>query len=206
MKTIDNLLFERQDDSFEPVLSENGQLVIDIPAGVHKDFVFILFNNKLSVKVNLTGEKASCDIKGIYLMENDDVGHLVFDVVHAAPDTVSSQNVRGVVTGSARMTFDGVIRMPRGSQSCAGHQNHRAVLLSEKAVVRATPELEIYADDVQCAHGSAVGPLDTTELFYLMARGIPEKAAKQILLKAFLSSLLPEQLEHYVDEWMERYV
>ncbi len=206
MKTTDNLFFERRGDVLEPVTIESGQAVFDVLAGVKKEFVFILFNNELSVKVNLMGKDASCDINGIYLMAGTDKGQIKFDMVHVSPDTVSHQNIRGVLTDSARMVFDGVIRMPRDSQRCAGYQNHRAVLLSEKAVVRATPELEIYADDVQCAHGSAVGPLETAELFYLMARGIPEKEAKQMLLKAFLSTLLPEQLESVVDEWMAEHV
>ncbi len=206
MKTTANLFFERRGDVLEPVAIENGWLSVSVPAGVKKEYVFVLFNNALSATINLEGKDASCDIKGIYLMSGMDKGQIKFDMVHAFPDTVSSQNIRGVLTDAAHMTFDGIIRMPRDSQRCGGYQNHRAVLLSEKAVVRATPELEIYADDVQCAHGSAVGPLEQSELFYLMARGIPEKQARRMLLKAFLSTLLPEQLEPVVDEWMEQYV
>ena len=104
------------------------------------------------------------------------------------------------------MIFDGVIRIPFDSQKCDGHQNHRAILLSDRASVRATPELEIYADDVKCSHGSAVGGLDETQLFYLVSRGIQQNMAKKMLLKSYAMELLPEKWEVYVDEWMDENV
>ena len=104
------------------------------------------------------------------------------------------------------MVFDGIIRIPKDSQHCDGHQNHRAILLSDTASVQATPELEIYADDVKCSHGSAVGALDENHLFYLLSRGIPMDEAKKILLKSYVMEILPETWEQYVDEWMDENV
>ena len=104
------------------------------------------------------------------------------------------------------MVLNGVIRMPKDSQECEGFLNHRGVLLSENASVKVTPELEIFADDVKCSHGSAIGALDENQLFYLLARGIDKMTAQKILLKAYLSDLLPDVWDEYIDDWMAKNV
>ena len=100
----------------------------------------------------------------------------------------------------------GTIEIPKDSQKCDGRQNHRAVLLSDKAIVSATPQLEIWADDVQCAHGSAVGPLDKNQLFYLQARGLPKKLARHLLLQSFLGGLMPTEFDAIISKWMDENV
>lgn len=166
----------------------------------------LLFNNELNLKVNLKDEETSCQIECVYLAAEETHCRIHLDVNHAAPHTQSKQLIKGILTDSARVVFEGIIRMPPDSQHCIGMQNHRALVLSDKAQVQAVPELEIYADDVQCAHGSAVGPLDKNHLFYLMARGIDEATAKKMLAEAFVLDLIPAEYHEKAREWLKQYV
>ena len=94
--------------------------------------------------------------------------------------------IRGVLDDRARGVYQGKVRVAEDAQKTDGQQMSRALLLSRKAEVDAKPELEIYADDVVCAHGATVGELDATQLFYLTSRGIPEAQARAMLIEAFL--------------------
>ena len=94
--------------------------------------------------------------------------------------------IRGVLDDRARGVYQGKVRVAEDAQKTDGQQMSRALLLSRKAEVDAKPELEIYADDVVCAHGATVGELDATQLFYLTSRGIPEAHARAMLIEAFL--------------------
>ena len=78
--------------------------------------------------------------------------------------------------------------------------------MNPKATVSSTPQLEIWADDVQCAHGSAIGPLDKNQLFYLQARGLPEKQARHLLLQSFLGDLMPKDFDAIISKWMDENV
>ncbi|MFC3175049.1 SufD family Fe-S cluster assembly protein [Novosphingobium bradum] len=112
---------------------------------------------------------------------------LVTNVVHAGPDAVSRQVVRSVLGGQATGTYLGKVLVARGADGTDGEQSVRAMLLTRTATANARPELEIYADDVKCAHGCAVGELDEQGLFYLQSRGLPPSAAKGLMLQAFLA-------------------
>jgi hypothetical protein len=142
----------------------------------------------------------------VYLSNKNNKNNIKVEVIHKHKNTTSSHTIKGVLTDSSELVFDGIIRIPKDSQKCDGYLNHRAVLLSDNAKVKATPELEIYADDVKCSHGSAVGSLDENLLFYLMSRGIGAEEGKRILLKSFLSDSLPDSFETYIDEWMDENV
>lgn len=160
----------------------------------------------VNLKIILNGEQANCDIQIAYLSNKNNCNSVKVEVIHKYKNTTSSQIIKGILTDESKMVFDGVIRIPFDSQKCDGHQNHRAILLSDKASVTATPELEIYADDVKCSHGSAVGGLDGNQLFYLLSRGISEDKAKKILLKSYVMELLPEEWEQYIEKWMDENV
>ena len=94
--------------------------------------------------------------------------------------------------GKSTGVFQGKVRVAPDAQKTDGQQMSRAILLSENAIANAKPELEIYADDVICAHGATVGEIDDDQLFYLKSRGISEKKAKQILIRAFLKDIINE--------------
>jgi Fe-S cluster assembly protein SufD len=112
---------------------------------------------------------------------------VVTEVVHAEPDAVSRQTVRQVLAGHATGNYLGRVVVDRGANGSDGEQSIRAMLLDRGATANARPELEIYADDVKCAHGCAIGELDKDGLFYLASRGLPPAAAKALMLEAFLA-------------------
>jgi Fe-S cluster assembly protein SufD len=95
--------------------------------------------------------------------------------------------VRSVLAGQATGTYLGKVAVARGSDGTDAEQSVRAMLLDRTATANAKPELEIYADDVKCAHGCAVGELDAAGLFYLQARGLPPAEAKRLMLQAFVA-------------------
>jgi Fe-S cluster assembly protein SufD len=112
---------------------------------------------------------------------------IVTEVVHAQPDAVSRQTVRQVMAGTATGNYLGRVVVDRGANGSDGNQSVRAMLLDRGASANARPELEIYADDVKCAHGCAIGELDKEGLFYLASRGLPPAAAKALMLQAFVA-------------------
>ena len=112
---------------------------------------------------------------------------IVSVVRHVEPGATSRQIVRSVLAGHATGTCLGKVAVARGADGTDAAQSVRAMLLDRTATANAKPELEIYADDVKCAHGCAVGELDQTGLFYLQSRGLPPADAKKLMLQAFVA-------------------
>ncbi|MDR3419106.1 MAG: Fe-S cluster assembly protein SufD [Nevskia sp.] len=111
-------------------------------------------------------------------------------IVHAAPQCRSREQFKGIVDARARAIFNGKVVVQAGAQKTDSEQRVANLLLSPKAEVNAKPELEIYADDVKCAHGATVGQLDETALEYLRSRGVPPAEARALLLRAFATEVL----------------
>lgn len=112
---------------------------------------------------------------------------IVTEVIHAEPDATSRQTVRQVLAGQATGNYLGRVVVQRGADGTDGEQSIRAMLLDRGATANARPELEIFADDVKCAHGCAVGELDKQALFYMASRGLPPATAKALMLQAYLA-------------------
>ncbi len=125
------------------------------------------------------------------LGDRQHVDHQV-DVRHEAAHAISRLQARGIIGDSARQVFNGKIYVARGAQKTDSDQLLRNLLLSDKAEVDAKPELEIYADDVRCAHGSTVGRLDEAALFYLRSRGLDRAEARRLLMLSFAEHVLRE--------------
>jgi Fe-S cluster assembly protein SufD len=106
------------------------------------------------------------------------------------PHCQSEQIVKGVVSDTARGVFQGKVLVRHGAQKTDARQLTRALVLSDRAEINHKPELEIYADDVVCAHGATAGDLDEAALFYLESRGIPRADARLMLVRAFLADAL----------------
>ena len=113
---------------------------------------------------------------------------IVTRVQHAEPDGSSNQVIRSVLGGQATGSYLGRIGVSRHAQKTDAAQSVKAMLLARTATANAKPELEIYADDVKCAHGATVGELDRMALFYLQSRGLPPAEAKALLLEAFVAA------------------
>jgi Fe-S cluster assembly protein SufD len=141
---------------------------------------------RVAMRVTLaTGAKFHLGVAQI--AGGDQTVEIVTEVVHAEPDAISRQVVRQVLGGHATGNYLGRVVVDRGAIGTDGEQSIRAMLLDRTATANARPELEIYADDVKCAHGCAIGELDAGALFYLASRGIPPAAAKALMLQAFLA-------------------
>lgn len=141
---------------------------------------------RIGVNIRL-GRGASFHLGAAQLGSGDQALEVVTEVVHAEPDAVSRQVVRSVMAGHATGTYLGRVVVERGANGTDGEQSIRAMLLDRTATANARPELEIFADDVKCAHGCAVGELDAQGLFYLQSRGLPPAEAKKLMLQAFIA-------------------
>ncbi|MDR6834616.1 MULTISPECIES: SufD family Fe-S cluster assembly protein [unclassified Sphingopyxis] len=114
---------------------------------------------------------------------------IVTTVTHAEPGATSRQVVRSVLGGTATGTYLGKVAVARNAQQTDSAQDVKAMLLNRSATANAKPELEIYADDVKCAHGCAIGELDAMALYYLQSRGLPPSEAKKLMLQAFVAGV-----------------
>jgi Fe-S cluster assembly protein SufD len=135
--------------------------------------------------VLLAAEGAECSIDGLALIGGQQLAdsHTLID--HARPHGASRQLHKCIVDGAARAVFNGNIMVRAGAQRTDSSQSSRNLLLSGKARVDTKPQLEIFADDVKCAHGATVGQLDVDEVFYLKSRGLSDTAARNLLTYAF---------------------
>ncbi len=141
---------------------------------------------RIETHVSHPGEGASVRLDGLYALSGDRHTDLTSVVSHGGLNGVTSQLTKGVVRDTARGVFQGKIVVERGADGTDARMGHHALILGERAEVDAKPELEIYADDVQCAHGNTVGNLDESALFYMQQRGIPADEARALLTQAFL--------------------
>jgi Fe-S cluster assembly protein SufD len=142
------------------------------------------------VELNVTcHEGADFKLGGVQIGGGAQTLEIVTTVTHAEPGATSSQVVRSVLAGQATGTYLGKVAVARDAQLTDSVQSVKAMLLDRRATANAKPELEIYADDVKCAHGCAIGELDPMGLFYLQARGIAPSDAKKLMLQAFIASV-----------------
>jgi Fe-S cluster assembly protein SufD len=138
----------------------------------------------------LAGPEAACHMNGAQLLRDGQHADTTTVLDHAAPDCRSRQTYKTVLSGRSRGVFQGRIHVHQVAQRTDGYQMNQALLLSPEAEIDSKPQLEIYADDVKCSHGATVGALDADQLFYLRARGIPEPAARTMLIDAFLQDVV----------------
>jgi Fe-S cluster assembly protein SufD len=151
----------------------------------------------------LAGEGAHCALDGSYLVDGERLvdNHTTID--HATPHCTSHELYKGILDGRARAVFNGRIIVREDAQKTDAKQTNRALLLSDEATVNSNPQLEIFADDVKCTHGAAIGQLDEEALFYLRARGLTLKDARDMLIHAYVGEILEgisiESLRHQLE-------
>jgi Fe-S cluster assembly protein SufD len=138
----------------------------------------------------LTGPEASVQVNAVQLLGGHQVGDVTTVIQHQSPNGASRQTVKSVLSDHARGVFQGRIEVDRIAQKTDGYQMNQALLLSPTAEMDIKPELQIFADDVKCSHGATIGALDPEQIFYLRSRGIPEDAARAMLIRAFLTEAL----------------
>ncbi|WP_230292341.1 SufD family Fe-S cluster assembly protein [Croceicoccus sp. Ery5] len=141
---------------------------------------------RLEVEVTLA-RGAHFEFGGVTIGGGDTTREFVTRVTHAEPEATSNQTIRAVHWGRATGNFLGRIEVVKDAQKTDAAQNFRAILLEKGATANTKPELEIFADDVKCAHGAAIGALDPMEGFYMAARGIPPQVARRLQVQAFVA-------------------
>jgi Fe-S cluster assembly protein SufD len=156
-----------------------------------------------------TGAKAT--LNAAYLCADGHHADITTEVRHGAPSCVTRQLTKGAVLDGGRGVYQGKFFVPRNvGQKTDADMQHNALLLEEGAEVFAKPELEIYADDVECAHGNTSGALDANQMFYMRQRGIAEEEARALLTEAFIAEALEQagELEDVLREqaraWLAR--
>lgn len=170
------------------------------------DAFFLALNQNLNIKISLQGEKAKSNIKCAYLSNKNNKLNINIQVMHEYKNTTSNQQIKGISTDESIVSLIAGIEIPKNTNGCEGYQNHRGILLSDKAKIMATPQLEIWSEDVVCSHGSAVGPLPEDEVFYLESRGLKKTEAEKILLSSFFNDIVPDEMQPYIKEWMDQNV
>lgn len=132
---------------------------------------------------------ADFTLSAVQLGKGQQTVEIVTTVRHVEPDATSRQLVRSIVSGGATATYLGKVAVARGADGTDSEQDVKAMLLDRTATANAVPQLEIYADDVKCAHGCAIGELDANGLFYLQSRGLTPSDAKKLMLQAFVAGV-----------------
>ena len=142
------------------------------------------------INSQLAAEGAEIILNGLYMTNGKQHVDNHTRVDHLKPNTLSTENYRGVLNGQSRAVFNGKVIVHKDAQKIEAHQNNANLLLSDDAEIDTKPELEIYADDVKCSHGATVGQLDKDMLFYLRSRAIDEETAKSLLTFAFAEEVI----------------
>ncbi|HEX6861125.1 MAG TPA: Fe-S cluster assembly protein SufD [Caulobacteraceae bacterium] len=145
---------------------------------------------RIETQVVHPGHGASVRMDGAYLIAGKRHGDITTIVEHDGVDGVTSQLIKGVVRDQGRGVFQGRIVVAEGADRTDARMGHHALILSERAGVDAKPELLIFADDVQCAHGNTIGALDEDAIFYARQRGVPEDQARAMLTEAFIGEVI----------------
>lgn len=138
----------------------------------------------------MAAEQAHCALDGLYIAGDRQLTDVHLDIDHAVPDCSSRERFKGIVLGRGRAVFDGRIRVRVDAQRTDAQLTNDNLLLSRDAEVDTKPQLEIYADDVKCSHGTTVGQLEPAQMFYLRARGIDSAVARRMLCMGFATELL----------------
>lgn len=158
---------------------------------------------RVDIVIDHQGPGAHCDLDGIYLLRGQEHVDYHSTIEHAVPHCTTDENFRGIVGDKARAVFNGRIHIHPDAQKTRAELNNKNLLTSVDAEVNTKPELEIYADDVACAHGATVAQLDETMLHYLRTRGIPADEATVILSYGFINTLVEAQPLQALREFLE---
>ncbi|MFP3873404.1 MAG: Fe-S cluster assembly protein SufD [Thiohalophilus sp.] len=155
-------------------------------------------------KVKFLDEEAECRLNGLYTVGEKQLTDFHLDIDHARPHCASEENFRGLLYGKGRAVFDGRILVDKDAQKSDAHLHNANLMLTRTAEVDTKPQLEIYADDVKCSHGTTVGQLDPEQIYYMRSRGIETATAQKMLCLGFADEIIDtieiEPLRQHVHE------
>lgn len=169
-----------------------GEENVTLSVNKGESLIYLLLGTKpgdKNITVELNGREAQAKILGIILGKEGKSNIKTFQH-HKAPNTISDLLIKGAFYNKTSYNYQGMIRIDPKAQKSNAYQKNNNLLLSDQAHVDTSPKLEILADDVRCTHGATVGRIDEENLFYLMSRGIPRKAAEKLIIEGFLKSVI----------------
>ena len=146
--------------------------------------------NKLDLEFNLEGVECECNLQAASFLDKNDHQEIKTRVNHLAPNCKSYQRVKNVLDSDGKSVYQGKIFVKEIAQKTNAYQLSKAMLLSDDSEFDSKPELEIYADDVKCSHGSTSGSIDENSIYYLMSRGLNRKESVKLLVDGFLNEVI----------------
>ena len=166
--------------------------------------------NKIEMEINLNKENSSCSIYSALNLLEDEHQEIKSRINHNSPNCKSYQKIKNVINDNGKGVYQGKIFVEKTAQKTDAYQLSKALILNDSAEFDAKPELEIYADDVKCSHGSTSGSIDSDAVYYLMTRGIPKKEAVKLLINGFLNEVLENiansELKIFLEEILEKQI
>ena len=166
--------------------------------------------NKIEIEINLNKDNSSCSIYSALNLLEDQHQEIKSRINHNSPNCKSYQKIKNVLNDKSKGVYQGKIFVEKVAQKTDAYQLSKALIVNDDAEFDAKPELEIYADDVKCSHGSTSGSIDSDAVYYLMTRGIPKKEAVKLLINGFLSEVLENitssKLKLFLEEVLERQI
>ena len=193
-----------------------GQLRVKVGADAKLRLFVVNAGGKLvrqELRVDCEGENSELIIRGVNLLGGETHTDVTLVLGHNVPNNASTEIFRNVAFDRAKGVFQGMIRVKPDAQKTDARMACNTLLMSDDAEFAAKPELEIFADDVQCGHGATVADIDDNHLYYLMARGVPKAKARAMLVNAFVAEIveeleeenLVEALEQIISNWLEQH-
>ena len=179
-------------DSLDNSYNYNSVKIKSYSNSIFENFLLSLGPNliKNEIHCNLLEDYSSCFVNGIMLLNGDQHHELKTNINHKYENCKSSQLIKSVLLDKSNGTYQGKIYVNKRAQKTNGYQLSKALLLSENSEFNSKPELEIYADDVKCSHGSTTGNIDENAIFYLMSRGLSKAQASKIIVEGFLNEAI----------------
>ena len=159
--------------------------------------------NKIDAEFDLEGENCDCNIKSALFVNKDKHQEIKTKINHLVPNCKSYQKIKSVVDAEGKGVYQGKIYVKDIAQKTNAYQLSKALLLSENSEFNSKPELEIYADDVKCSHGSTSGSVDENSIHYLMTRALSKKQAVQLLVNGFLNEIIGDIKSNSVRKFIE---
>lgn len=159
------------------------------------------YSGNINFSIDILRPGVELDMAGLYFCSRGEKQNFNIKVRHMVGGAVSRQLVKGIVGGMGKCVFNGLIYVAPDAQKTRAFQESHGLVLTEGSVVETHPQLEIYADDVECSHGATCGYLNEDERFYMQSRGIPEEEARRMQILSFLSpvmSRLPKDRQDYL--------
>ena len=175
---------------------------------ISETFVFSAGSDyfKNEINCNLKGDYSSAYINGIFSLDDNKQHEIRTTINHLVENTKSYQLIKSVLGKNTKSAYQGRIYVDSNAQKTDGYQLSKAILLDETSEFNAKPELEIYADDVKCSHGSASGSLDDNSIFYLMSRGLNYKQAKGLLINGFLLDVIEKITDAEIKDLLKKMI